>query len=240
MEPIITVKHVSKQFGTRNVLEDVNMNIYQGEIYGFLGENGAGKTTLMKILLNLLKPSVGEVLIRGEKIEREDFRYLSEIGSMIEYPVFYQELTAKENLKLHCAYQDMEAMDDKVDEMMEMTGIAASGDIRVKEFSLGMKQRLGIARAVVTQPKILILDEPVNGLDPVGIRDMRKLLADINKNWGITILISSHIVSEIETLADRVGILHSGRMIEECTVSGIADGTLEEHFLNKIGKGERR
>lgn len=238
MDNIITLNHVTKKFKQKEVVFNVNMNIKKGEIYGFLGENGAGKTTIMKMILNLIKPTQGEILVENTKIEEKSFKYLKNIGSIIEYPVFYERLTAYENLKLHCAYCDVDAKN--IEETLRLVGLEGKGELLTSEFSLGMKQRLGIARAIVTKPQILILDEPINGLDPIGIKDIRLLLLKLKKEWGVTILISSHIVSEIESIADRIGIIHKGQIKIEIPLREIQKNnvSLEEYFLNHLEEKE--
>lgn len=226
MSYILRTINMTKNFKGKEVLSNVNMNVKNGEIYGFLGPNGAGKTTIMKLMLNLLKPNVGEVEIFGEKLTNESYETLKRLGSIIEYPVFYENLTARENLELHCEYMgyyDKNAIKKTLD-------LVSLGDVdkkTVKDFSLGMKQRLGIARAIITKPEILILDEPINGLDPVGIKEIRNLLKMLNKEYGITILISSHILSEIEQIADTIGVINKGKLIEEVSMDSIRDENTE-------------
>lgn len=218
MTNIIQTHQLTKRFTLESVITSVNMNIKEGEIYGFLGPNGAGKTTIMKMILNLVKPTSGEIIIQNEHITKDSYHYLKDIGSLIEYPVFYDDLTAYQNLQLHCAYIGYKDHNHIV-KVLEIVGLREIERKKVKEFSLGMRQRLAIARAIVTKPKILILDEPVNGLDPLGIKEMRELFIKLKKQYGMTLIISSHIVSEIESIADTIGILHHGKLIEEITMT---------------------
>lgn len=226
MEYILRTTNLSKKYKYKEVIENVNMNVKKGEIYGFLGPNGAGKTTIMKMIVNLVKPSVGEIEVFGEKLNDKSYETLKRMGSIIEYPVFYDKLTGRENLELHCeymGYHDKNAI-DKALELVNLKGIDSKP---VKEFSLGMKQRLGIARAIITKPELLILDEPINGLDPIGIKEMRDILKMLNKEYNITILISSHILGEIEQVADTIGILSNGRLVKEVSMDSIRESNME-------------
>lgn len=222
---ILRTINLVKRFKDKDVVVNVNMNIKRGEIYGFLGPNGAGKTTIMKMIVNLLKPSSGEIEIFGEKLTYRAYETLKRIGSIIEYPVFYDKLTGRENLELHCEY--MGYYDQcAIDRALELVNLKGIDNKAVKDFSLGMKQRLGIARAIITKPEFLILDEPINGLDPIGIKEIRNLLKMLSKEYGITILISSHILSEIEQIADTIGIINNGELIQEVSMESIrADNT---------------
>ncbi|QKG83603.1 ABC transporter ATP-binding protein [Kroppenstedtia pulmonis] len=214
MTYIIRTHQLTKRFTSEPVINQVSMNITEGEIYGFLGPNGAGKTTIMKMLLNLVKPSSGDIIIQDEPITTTSYNYLKDIGSLIEYPIFYEDLTAHQNLEMHCAYTGYNDQ-SRIAKVLDIVGLRQIERKKVKEFSLGMRQRLAIARAIVTKPKILILDEPINGLDPIGIKEVRELLVTLKEQYGMTILISSHIVSEIESIADTIGVLNHGKLIEE-------------------------
>lgn len=222
MSYILRTTNLVKKFSEKEIVANVNMNIKKGEIYGFLGPNGAGKTTIMKMIVNLIKPSSGEIEIFGEKLNNKAYETLKRIGSIIEYPVFYDKLTGKENLELHCEYMgyyDKSAIDKALD-LVNLKGIDNKA---VKDFSLGMKQRLGIARSIITKPDLLILDEPINGLDPIGIKEIRNLLKMLNKEYNITVLISSHILGEIEQIADTIGIINNGKLIKEVSMDSIRE-----------------
>jgi ABC-2 type transport system ATP-binding protein len=223
---IIKSTNLCKSRGKQEVIKNVSMNINEGEIYGFLGPNGAGKTTIMKMLLNLVKPTSGDIFIFGEKIKKNSYDYLKRIGSIIEYPMFYNKLTVVENLKLHCEYLGITDY-SLIDWVLDTVALKEIEQKKVSELSLGMKQRLGIARAIISKPKLLILDEPINGLDPVGIKDVRELLLKLKKKFNITILISSHIISEIESIADTIGIIDNGNLIKEVKMNDIIKGNLE-------------
>ena len=220
MSDIIVLEDVTKSYKGTEVVKNVSMRVKQGEIYGFLGPNGAGKTTIMKMILNLAKPDMGNIRVCDEVIQKNSYEYLRNIGSIIEYPVFYEKLTAWKNLKLHCNYMGFYNK-KRIREVMDMVDLKGVDNKPVGEFSLGMKQRLGIARAMITNPKILILDEPINGLDPIGIKQIRQLLMKLKSSYGTTILISSHIIAEIEQLADTIGVIDRGNLTKEVSMSEI-------------------
>lgn len=189
------------------------MRVKQGEIYGFLGANGAGKTSLMKTLYHIICPDCGTVCLLGERVAGGNSPVFSRIGSIIESPVFYNHLSAYDNLELHCRY--MGAGHENIEETLSLLGLSETGNKPVGKFSLGMKQRLALARAFLTRPELLILDEPINGLDPQGIIHIRELLLRINKEHGTSILISSHILDELSKIADTIGMIDHGAMIGE-------------------------
>ncbi|MFL0471548.1 ABC transporter ATP-binding protein [Priestia sp. 179-F W1.4 NHS] len=220
MTYILKTNQLTKAFKGREVVSEVNMHVKKGEIYGFLGPNGAGKTTIMKMLTNLIKPTSGEIEIFGEKLTNISFEVLKRMGTIIEYPIFYEQLTARENLSLHCEY--MGYYDNKaIDHALELVKLHNIEGKKVKDFSLGMKQRLGIARAISTKPELLVLDEPINGLDPIGIKELRDLFKILCKDYGITLLISSHILAEMEQMSDTIGIIQNGKLIKEVSMKSI-------------------
>jgi len=220
MTDIIRTRLLSKSYGNAEVISNVNMNVQAGEIFGFLGPNGAGKSTIMKMLLGLVKPTGGEIELFGERLLIDSREPLKRIGHMIETPVFYEKLTAVQNLELHLEYMghhNPKAIREALD-LVQLIGIENKP---VKQFSLGMKQRLGIARAISTRPELLLLDEPINGLDPEGIQLMRHLFKRLRDEWGITLLISSHLLSEIEQIADTIGMIDNGRMLRQVSMETI-------------------
>lgn len=220
MSYLLKTTQLTKVFEGKEVVSGVNMHVKQGEIYGFLGPNGAGKTTVMKMLTNLVKPTSGEIEIFGEKLTNTSYEVLKRIGIIIEYPIFYEKLTAKENLEIHCEY--MGYYDKKgIDRALDLVKLHNLGNKKVKDFSLGMKQRLGIARAITTKPELLILDEPINGLDPIGIKELRELFKMLSKEFGITLLVSSHILAEMELMADTIGVIQNGKLIKEVSMKDI-------------------
>ncbi|GKU76348.1 ATP-binding cassette domain-containing protein [Paenibacillus sp. L3-i20] len=226
MSEIVRTRLLSKNYGLSEVVSNVNMKLDQGEIYGFLGPNGAGKSTIMKMLLNLVKPSGGEIELFGERLLPGAIEPLKRIGHMIESPVFYEKLTAEQNLELHCEY--MGHYNPKaIREALERVQLRGIENKPVKQFSLGMRQRLGIARAICTKPELLILDEPINGLDPSGIQEMRKLFRGLRDEYGMTLLISSHLIAEIEQVADTIGVINNGRLIKEVSMESIRSSKTE-------------
>ncbi|WP_291569131.1 MULTISPECIES: ATP-binding cassette domain-containing protein [unclassified Clostridium] len=237
MDYAIEVHDLCKVIDNQFILSNVNMKVKKGEIYGFLGANGAGKTTFMKVLFHILKPTSGTINLLGQQELDSSNKVFSRIGNIIEIPVFYQNLTARQNLELHCDYMGINYKAN-IENSLQMAGVSNTGDKKVKKFSLGMKQRLAIARAILTNPEILILDEPINGLDPKGISDIRELLIKINKEQGTTILISSHILSEMEKIAHTIGIINNGIIVEELSMNDIRAKNidLEEYYL-KLLKG---
>lgn len=220
MSDIIQLRNLTKVYQGKDVVSNVNMHVKKGEIYGVLGPNGAGKTTLFRMITNLVKPSSGEVIILGDKLTPKSYEVFKRMGSIIEYPVFYDLLTARENLALHCEYIGY-YNEDAIGHALDLVHLKDIEGKAVKDFSLGMKQRLGIARAVITKPEILILDEPINGLDPIGIEQLRKIFLMLSKEYGMTLLISSHILGEVEQIADTIGIMKEGKLIEEVAMESI-------------------
>ena len=216
---MIQVHEVIKTFDGKEVLRNLNLNVERGTIYGLLGANGAGKTTTFKLISGLLLPTAGSIHFSGEVIQTQNKEFLKEMGVLIETPVFYEHLSAGENLEIHLAYMGCDTAD--IDNSLQVVGLADTGKKAVSKFSLGMKQRLAIARAISHTPKLLVLDEPVNGLDPIGIRQMRELFLSLVKDRGMTVLISSHILSEIEHIADRVGVLVNGHIAKEVSMSEV-------------------
>ena len=239
MRNIVEIKEVFKTIDKEEILSGINLQIAEGEIYGFLGPNGAGKTTLMKCMLSLSTITSGSIEIFGKNLHEHREEILSQIGIIIESPIFYDNCTAKEILEIHAQYMGKNITDSDVIRVLRMVGLKNTTK-KVKDFSLGMRQRLGLARAFLTKPKLLILDEPINGLDPIGIQEIRNLLLSLSKEHGITILISSHILSEISQIADKIGFIKNGEMVEQVSMKEIRreNINLEEyfmsHFLNDI------
>jgi len=226
MTHIVRTKQLTRAYGGKEVVSNVNLNIKQGEIYGMLGPNGAGKTTVMKMITNLVKPTAGEIEIFGEQLTNTSYRLLGRMGTIIETPIFYEKLTARDNLELHCEYMGYHNK-KSIDEALDLVNLKGIDNKSVKEFSLGMKQRLGIARAIVTRPELLILDEPINGLDPIGIKELRDLFKMLSKQYGITMLISSHILGEIELIADTIAVMNNGKLLQEVSMEQVAKQTTE-------------
>lgn len=209
-------------FGSRRVLHDVSLHVEEGEIYGFLGRNGAGKSTTIRMILRLLKPAAGTIRVFDRELHSDYRQCLKQIGSMVEGPGFYDHLSARENLRLAQIQRGLPR--DVIEEALDLTGLASDAGRPVKQYSMGMKQRLALAWALLGQPRLLILDEPINGLDPAGVREIRELLRRLREERGVTIFLSSHILSEVEQLADRIGIIHEGRLLaEQACAQDLAD-----------------
>ncbi len=220
MPYILRTHHLTKTIGGKNIVEDVSIHVKEGEIYGFLGPNGAGKTTILKMICNLWKPTNGEIEVFGAPLLPDSYEVLKRMGSMIEFPAFYDNMTGYQNLKLHCEYMGY-YKHGCIENALEMLGLTNAAGKKVKSYSLGMKERLGIARAILCKPELLILDEPTNGLDPAGMKQIRDLLKMLADEYHTTVIISSHLLSEIESIADTIGIIHHGKLREEIGMSEI-------------------
>lgn len=215
----VSFNNVTKEFKNKAVLKGVSFNIEAGDIYGLIGENGAGKTTLLKLIVNLLKPTSGNIQVLGKEIKKDSYDYLRNIGALIDEPVFYKKLTLYENFKVHCEYLGFYD-EEKLESVLRRVGLHNKKDRKIKELSFGEKQRLAIAYALITEPELLILDEPTNGLDPIAIVELREILLKLNREFNTTIIISSHAINELETLVNKVMFLKNGEIVE--------DGLLEE------------
>ena len=211
---VIETKNLTKQYGTQKSVADLNIHVKQGRIYGLLGRNGAGKTTTMKMLLGLTQPTSGEVAIWGKPLRTNEKKLLPRIGSLIESPGFYPNLTATENLRIFATLRGVPNR-NAIKNALDLVGLPYKDKKLFSQYSLGMKQRLAIALAIMHDPELLILDEPINGLDPIGIAEVRSFIRDLCTERGKTILISSHILSEIALLADDIGIIDHGALLEE-------------------------
>ena len=242
-EYVIETLNLTKQYNDKKVVDNISMKVEKGKIYGLLGKNGAGKTTNMCMRLNIATKTSGEILLFGKKANNETYK---NIGSIIETPGFYENLTAEENLKIISKIRGNYSK-EKIQEILELVSLHNEKNKKYSEYSLGMKQKLGIASAILHKPELLILDEPINGLDPIGIKKIRYLLKKLSKENNTTILISSHILSEIENLADIIGIVDNGKLITELSKEElhsklnkrvdfeVSDITHAEQILENIG-----
>ena len=229
-ELVIETSHLSFGFSkNKSVLYDINLRIPKGAIYGFLGPNGAGKTTMIRILLNLLKPVSGSVRVFGKPVSEAPITLFSRIGALIETPSLYDHLTGFDNLRITANMRGIEK--DRVLEVLDVVKLGPDAATRVKNYSLGMKQRLGLAIALLSSPDLLILDEPTNGLDPNGIIEIRELLSDLSQRHHVTILISSHLLSEIEKLVSHIGILRQGSMLFQGSVKELHQISQEQSMI---------
>ncbi|MGZ3901270.1 MAG: ABC transporter ATP-binding protein [Flavisolibacter sp.] len=232
---VIETRNLGFGFSKKNrLLKDINLKVETGSIYGFLGPNGAGKTTTIRLLLGLLKDGSGSIHLFGKTLSKNRIEILSRTGALIEQPSLYEHLSGFDNLEITRRLK--KAGKEKVDEVMEIVRLTEAADKKVKAYSLGMKQRLGIALALLGQPDLLILDEPVNGLDPNGMMEMRELLKTINRKYNITIFLSSHLISEIEKIVTHVGIINMGKLLFQGTVGELRNlGKKEMHLHIHVG-----
>lgn len=230
---------LTKEYGGTECVSRLNMCVKEGRIYGFLGPNGAGKSTTLKMLLGLVRPTDGEITIFGKKLTPKNrLSILRSVGSLIESPSYYGHLTARENLKIYQTILDVP--EKNIDEVLRIVRLDRQENKKTSAYSLGMKQRLGLASALLSFPKLLILDEPTNGLDPAGIQEMRELIRSLPKKYGMTVIVSSHLLSEMDQLAEDVGIIANGRMKYQGELSRLHETdrskTLEDIFLDMTGK----
>ncbi len=223
MSAIIHVKSLSKDFREIKAVDDLSFEVPEGIVYGFLGQNGAGKSTTIRMLLTLIKPSAGEIRIFGADLKKHRKEILRQVGAIIERPDFYKYLTGIENLRIFATMSGIRVQEKKLMEELDRVGLATRANSKVKTYSQGMKQRLGIATALVNDPKLIILDEPTNGLDPQGIADIRNLILHLSKELGKTLFISSHLLSEMELIADSMLIIDKGKKVVEGKVNELFD-----------------
>lgn len=228
MKYIIQTKDLNKKYKKHEVNKDISLKVPENSIYGLLGPNGAGKSTLLKMISGMINPTSGEILYKGKKWCRND---LLEIGALIEQPPIYENLTARENLKVRTLLYDLQ--ESRIDEVLEIVQLTNTGNKKAGKFSMGMKQRLGIAIALLNNPKLLILDEPTNGLDPIGIGELRELIKSFPQK-GITVILASHILSEVEQVADHIGIMVNGQLLYQEKIETNVD--LEKLFLDMVRK----
>ena len=230
MEMILRTSALNYYFNKQQqTLHNINLEVKKGSIYGFLGPNGAGKTTTLRLLLGLLQKQEGSIQIFGKEFSDHRIESLRNIGSLIEQPSLYNHLTAKENLGIYRKIYG--ASTAKIDEVLQLVGLEATGKKKAKQFSLGMKQRLSIAIALLHNPALLILDEPTNGLDPNGIIETRELIKKLNRENGVTIIVSSHILAEVERMATHVGIIHKGKLLFQGTLTELQNMKSRQSFL---------
>ncbi|MEZ3435658.1 MAG: ABC transporter ATP-binding protein [Lachnospiraceae bacterium] len=243
---VIETRNLTKTYKDFTAVSNLNLHIRKGTVYGFLGPNGAGKSTTMKMFLGLTKPTDGAFHINKKRFPQNRSAILKEIGSFIEAPAFYGNLTGRENLDIIRRILGLPG--DSIDDALELTGLTQFKDRPARKYSLGMKQRLGLAGALIGRPPILILDEPTNGLDPVGIHEIRTLIRSLPEKYSCTVLVSSHLLPEIELMADDIGILNHGRLLFEGTIdelkanaqhAGFPADNLEEAFLAMIQADNR-
>jgi ABC-2 type transport system ATP-binding protein len=223
MTPVIEVQHLSKQFAGFQAVDDLSFTVNQGDVYGFLGQNGAGKSTTIRMLLSLIAPTAGSIRMFGKDMASSRNQILRQTGAVIERPDLYKYLSAKENLTVFARLSGIKLPDPMLLKKLDQVGLAERADSKVRTFSQGMKQRLGIAVALVHDPALIVLDEPTNGLDPQGIADIRNLIISLSRDQGKTVLVSSHLLSEMEQMASRMIIIDRGKKIVEGDMRELLD-----------------
>ncbi|MCF6797354.1 ABC transporter ATP-binding protein [Bacillus sp. ET1] len=237
---ILDVKSVSKKVRRRHLVKGVSFQIGEGEICGLLGPNGAGKTTLIRLLTGLIKPTGGEVFINNKTILSQRKEALQSVGAIVESPIFFSYMTGKENLtnlaRLH-PFSTKQERQQRVKEVLDIVGLTGRENDKVRTYSLGMKQRLGIAQALLGDPDLLILDEPANGLDPMGVRELRELLFTLKRDYNKTILISSHLLDELQRVCDQIVVMREGELIWDGALDQLASGkNLEDAFVELVSQ----
>lgn len=220
---VLMLQGVSKQLGGRSIVKQLNMQVEAGEVYGFLGPNGAGKTTTIRMIVGLAKPTEGVIRIMGSDVQRERGAALQHVGAIVENPELYSYLTGRQNLLHFARLSRVPAQSGRIDEVADLVGLADRIDEKVRRYSLGMRQRLGVAQALLAKPKLLVLDEPTNGLDPAGIREFRAMIRGLAAT-GMSVFVSSHLLNEIQLMCDRVAILNGGRIVTEQRVEDLVSG----------------
>ncbi len=224
-DPIAELKNVTKTIGKKTIIDNLSFKVYPGEVFGFLGPNGAGKTTTIRMMVGLMAITKGEILIEGKSIAKDFEAAIAKVGGIVENPELYKFLTGYQNL-VHYARMVNGVTKERIEEIIQLVGLDKRINDKVKTYSLGMRQRLGVAQALLHKPSLLILDEPTNGLDPAGIREIREYLRELAREEGIAVLVSSHLLSEMELMCDRIGIIQNGKLV---------DIKLVNDFLNEEG-----
>jgi len=235
MQPTLVANHLTKVIGDRTIVDSVSFQLYPGEVFGFLGPNGAGKTTTIRMLVGLIKPTAGSATVCGFDIRRDFEKAMRHVGCIVETPDLYRFMTGRENLE-HFARM-LGAGAEEIERVAELVQLSHRLDQRVGTYSLGMRQRLGIAQALLGSPRLLILDEPANGLDPAGIREIRELLRELATERQMSVFVSSHLLGEIEMMCDRVAIIHHGRILRDGPVKELISSRQEMEF--RVGDVER-
>lgn len=221
---VLKIEHLSKTFGKREILHDISFETYEGEIFGFLGPNGAGKTTTIKIAAGLLRLDEGEIYIAGHSVKKNFEDAMACVGGIVENPEFYKYMSGLDNLRLFANIRDG-ITEERIKEVVHLVGLDNRIKDKVGKYSLGMRQRLGVAQAILHRPKLLILDEPTNGLDPAGIKELRDVLKEISHNEGVSVLVSSHLMSEMEMMCDRVGVIVNGALVDVKPIDELVSAT---------------
>lgn len=236
---MLEIQKLNKSYGRRKIIDNLNMSVYKGDIYGFLGANGEGKTTTIRMITSLIKADSGDIIINGKSVINCKNEAIRNIGAMVEAPKFYENMSGYENLELMAKI--MPGISDRdIQNVLDLVGLKDRGRDKFKEYSMGMKQRLGIANALLGDPELIILDEPSNGLDPYGMKEINNLIVSLVKRFDKTFIISSHLLHEMEGICNRIGILHSGKLCIEGEVRTLINDNkvenLEELFFKKAGE----
>ncbi|MBO4650450.1 MAG: ABC transporter ATP-binding protein [Clostridiales bacterium] len=216
-QPALQIMNVTKTFGKKKAVDNVSFDLFPGEVFGFLGPNGAGKTTIIKMVMGFFRPDEGTIIINGYNRKTHYEAAMSSIGGIVENPEMYNSLSARLNLQMYARLHDG-VTKERIDEVLELVGLTDRADEPIKKYSLGMKQRIGLAQALLHRPKVLILDEPTNGLDPAGIHLLRDVLTHCAHEEGVAVMVSSHLLSEIQVMCDRIGIINHGKLLQICSI----------------------
>jgi len=234
-EAVLEVKNLVKYFGKRKIIDNVSFEVFPGEIFGFLGPNGAGKTTTIKMIMGFLAVDEGEIMINGINIRSDYESAMSSIGGIVENPEMYKDLSGQLNLEMYARLHDG-VTPERIKEVVELVGMQNRIKDKVKKYSLGMKQRIGVAQSILHKPKVLILDEPTNGLDPSGIKELRDIFKKLAHEEGVAVFVSSHLLSEMQLMCDRVGIIHNGKLLGVKPIKKLMDGATGGVFYRFMTK----
>jgi ABC-2 type transport system ATP-binding protein len=235
---VLYLENVSKKIGKKTIISQLQMRVNRGEVYGFLGPNGAGKTTTIRMIVGLIKPTSGTIRICGHDILQHRSEALAQIGCIVENPETYSYLSGKQNLLHYARLAGIKQIEQRIKEVTEIVKLGKRVEDKVKTYSLGMRQRLGVAQALLSNPKLLVLDEPTNGLDPEGIREFRDLMRELAQS-GMAVFVSSHMLNEVEQLCDRIGIIQHGRMVTEQKMEDLLKETEQQHILLRVTDPKR-
>ena len=220
VKPALQIQKITKTFGRKTAVDNVSFDLYPGEVFGFLGPNGAGKTTIIKMVMGFFRPNEGTIIINGYNRKTDYEAAMSSIGGIVENPEMYNSLSARLNLKMY-ARLHKGVTEERINEVLELVGLLDRADDPIKKYSLGMKQRIGLAQAMLHRPKVLILDEPTNGLDPAGIHLLRDILKKLAHEEGVAVMVSSHLLSEMQLMCDRIGIINHGKLLRICSIEDL-------------------
>ena len=237
-EPVVQLKGVTKQIGNKKIIDNLTLDIPAGQVFGFLGPNGSGKTTTIRMMVGLMSLTQGDILIQGQSIKTHYEQAIAHVGAIVENPEMYKFLTGYQNL-IHYARMSSGVSDERIQEAIALVGLGGRIHDKVKTYSLGMRQRLGVAQAILHHPRLLILDEPTNGLDPQGIRELRDYLRLLTREEGITVFVSSHLLSEMELMCDSVAVIQSGRLVDVRTLKDSDSGLTAHQVAFEVNDAKR-